>query len=173
MPFTPLHFGPGLIVKAAVPGQFSLTAYTLANIAVDLEPLFHIVRRDFPLHGPFHTLPLATLTGLLVGVGVSLVPKVCCTRSLQRADRKYPHALRAEFRLPTSILGGVLGSLSHSLIDSLIYTDFHPFAPLSVENPLYGLVAPSDLTCGLFLAGLIGVVLLALRALLIWRVGRG
>jgi hypothetical protein len=62
MPFTPLHFGPGLIVKAAVPGQFSLTAYTLANIAVDLEPLCHIVRRDYPLHGPFHTLPLATLT---------------------------------------------------------------------------------------------------------------
>ena len=171
MPFTPLHFGHGLIVKAAVPGQFSLTAYTLANIAVDLEPLCHIVRRDYPLHGPVHTLPLATLTGLLVGVAVSLVPKVFRTRSLQRADRKYPHALRAEFRLPTSIIGGVLGGLSHSLIDSLIYTDFHPFAPLSVKIPLYGLITPGDLSHGLFLAGLIGVVLLALRALLIWRVG--
>jgi hypothetical protein len=166
MPFTPLHFGPGLIVKAAVPGQFSLTAYTLANIAVDLEPLCHIVHRDYPLHGPVHTLPLATLTGLLVGVAVSLVPKVFRTRSLQ-----YPHALRAEFRLPTSIIGGVLGGLSHSLIDSLIYTDFHPFAPLSIKIPLYGLIAPGDLSHGLFLAGLIGVVLLALRALLIWRIG--
>ena len=172
MPFTPLHFGPGLIIKAAVPSQFSLTAYTLANVAVDLEPLYHILHGDTPLHGPVHTLPLATLTGLLVGVGVSLVPKVFRASSLQRADGKYPDALRAEFRLPASIVGGVLGGLSHSLIDSLIYTDFHPFAPFSVKNPLYGMIAPGDLSYGLFLAGLIGVVLLALRALLIWRVSR-
>lgn len=172
MPFAPLHFGPGLIVKAAVPGQFSLTAYTLANIAVDIEPLCHIVRRDHPLHGPVHTLPPATLTGLLVGVGVSLVPKVFRAGSLLRADRTYSHALCAEFCLPTSIIGGVLGSLSRSLIDSLISTDFHSFAPLSVKNPLYGPIGPGDLSYGKFLAGLIGVVLLALPALLIWRVGR-
>ncbi len=172
MPFTLLHFGPGLIIKAAAPSQFSLTAYTLANVAVDLEPLYHIFRGDTPLHGPVHTLPLSTLTGLLVGVGVSLLPKVLQAGSLQRTDGKYPDALRAEFRLPTSIIGGVLGGLSHSLIDSLIYTDFHPFAPLSAQNPLHGLITPGNLSYGLFLAGLIGVVLLALRALLIWRIGR-
>lgn len=171
MPFTPLHFGPGLIVKAAAPSHFSLTAYTLANVAVDLEPLYHIVRGDTPLHGPFHTLPLATLTGLLMGVGVSLLPKVFRASSLQRADGKYPDALRAEFRLPTSIIGGVLGGISHSLIDSLIYTDFHPFAPLSAQNSLHGLVTPGALSYGLFLAGVIGLVLLVLRALLIWRAG--
>jgi hypothetical protein len=172
MLFTPLHFGPGLIVKAAVPSQFSLTAYTLANVAVDLEPLYHILHGDTPLHGPVHTLPLATLTGLLVGVGVSLLPNIFRTGSLHRADGKYPDALRAEFHLPTSIIGGVLGGLSHSLIDSLIYTDFHPFAPLSAQNPLHGLITPGDLSYGLFLAGVIGVVLLVLRALLIWRAGR-
>ena len=172
MPFTPLHFGPGLIVKAAAPSQFSLTAYTLANVAVDLEPLHHIIRGDYPLHGPFHTLPLATLTGLLVGVGVSLLLKVFRTVSSKDTDRKYPDALHAEFRLPTSIIGGVLGGLSHSLIDSLIYTDFHPFAPLSAQNPLHGLITPGDLSYSLFLAGVIGVVLLLLRIFLVWRAGR-
>jgi hypothetical protein len=172
MPFTPLHFGPGLIVKAAVPSQFSLTAYTLANVAVDLEPLYHILHGDTPLHGPVHTLPLATLTGLLVGVGVSLLPNIFRTGSLQRAEGKYPDALRAEFRLPTSIIGGVLGGISHSLIDSLIYTDFHPFAPLSAQNPLHDLITPGDLSYGLFLAGVIGVVFLLLRIFLVWRAGR-
>jgi len=172
MPFTPLHFGPGLIVKAAAPSQFSLTAYTLANVAVDLEPLYHIVRGDYPLHGPFHTLPLATLTGLLVGVGVSLLPKAFRTVSSKDTDRTYPDALRAEFRLPTSIIGGVLGGLSHSLIDSLIYTDFHPFAPLSAQNPLHGLITPGDLSYSLFLAGVIGLVLLVSRIFLVWRAGR-
>jgi hypothetical protein len=169
MPFTPLHFGPGLIIKAAVPSQFSLTAYTLANVAVDIEPLYHIARGDYPLHGPVHTLPLATLTGLLVGVGVSLLPNIFRTESLHRADGKYPDALRAEFRLPTSIIGGVLGGISHSLIDSLIYTDFHPFAPLSAQNPLHGLITPGDLSYGLFLVGVIGLVLLISRIFLIWR----
>ena len=172
MPFTPLHFGPGLIVKAAVPSQFSLTAFTLANVAVDIEPLCHIVRGDYPLHGPFHTLPLATLTGLLVGAGVSLLPKAFRAVSSKDTDRKYPDALRAEFRLPTSIIGGVLGGLSHSLIDSIIYTDFHPFAPLSAQNPLHGLLTPGALSYGLFLAGVIGLVLLVIRALLIWRDSR-
>jgi len=172
MPFTPLHFGPGLIVKAAAPSQFSLTAYTLANIAVDLEPLFHIVRGDYPLHGPVHTFPLATLTGLLVGAGVSLLPRAFRAASSKDTARKYPDALRAEFRLPECIIGGVLGGLSHSLIDSLIYTDFHPFVPLSVQNPLHGLVTPGALSYGLFLAGLIGLALLVLRAWFIWRASR-
>ena len=172
MPFTPLHFGPGLIVKAAAPSQFSLTAYTLANVAVDLEPLYHIVRGDYPLHGPFHTLPLATLTGLLVGVVVSLLSRIFRAFQLQDIARKYPDALHAEFRLPTSIIGGLLGGLSHSLIDSLIYTDFHPFAPLSAQNPLHGLITPGDLSYSLFLAGVIGLVLLVSRIFLVWRAGR-
>jgi hypothetical protein len=170
MPFTPFHFGPGLIIKAAAPSQFSLTAYTLANVAVDLEPLYHIVRGDSPLHGPLHTLPFATLTGLLVGAGVSLLPKAF--RASRETIGKYPDALRAEFRLPECIIGGVLGGMSHSLIDSLIYTDFYPFAPFSELNPLHGLVAPGALVGGLFWAGVIGLALLAIRTWLIWRAGR-
>ena len=169
MPFTPLHFGPGLIIKAAAPSQFSLTAYTLANVAVDLEPLYHILRGDYPLHGPMHTLPLATLTGLLVGAGVSLLPKAFRDGP---AAEKLPDALRAEFRLPECILAGVLGGMSHSLIDSIIYTDFHPLAPFSAQNPLHGLITPNALSYGLFLTGVIGLVLLAIRALLVWRAGR-
>jgi hypothetical protein len=171
MPFTPLHFGPGLIIKAVAPSQFSLTAYTLANVAVDLEPLYHIVRGDYPLHGPMHTLPLATLTGLLVGMGVHLLPKAFRAES-KDVSKKFPDALRAEFRLPECIIGGVLGGLSHSLIDSIIYTDFHPFAPFSIQNPLHGLITPNALSYGLLLTGVIGLVLLAIRALLIWRTGR-
>ncbi len=169
MPFTPLHLGPGLIIKAVAPSHFSLTAYTLANVAVDLEPLYHILRGDYPLHGPMHTLPLATLTGLLVGAGVSLLPKAFRDGP---AAEKLPDALRAEFRLPECIVAGVLGGMSHSLINSIIYTDFHPLAPFSVQNPLHGLITPNALFYSLFLTGVIGLVLLAIRALLVWRAGR-
>lgn len=105
----------------------------------------------------------------MVGVGVSLLPRVFRASSLQRASGKYHDALRAEFRLPTSIIGGVLGGLSHSLIDSVIYTDFHPFAPLSVQNPLHGLITPGDLSYSLLLTGVIGFVLLVSRAVFIWQ----
>jgi membrane-bound metal-dependent hydrolase YbcI (DUF457 family) len=66
---------------------------------------------------------------------------------------KWFHALCAEFRLLASIIGGVLGGLSHSLIDSLISTDFHPFEPLPVKNPLFGPIGPGDLSYGKFLSG--------------------
>ena len=37
MPATPYHFGPGLLIKAAAPRQFSMAAYSLTQVVIDLE----------------------------------------------------------------------------------------------------------------------------------------
>ena len=39
MPITPFHFGPGALIKAAVPDHFSWTVFALANVVIDLEPV--------------------------------------------------------------------------------------------------------------------------------------
>ncbi|MCB1770876.1 MAG: hypothetical protein KDJ31_14465 [Candidatus Competibacteraceae bacterium] len=39
MPFTPLHRGPGLAIKALAGRRFSLLTFGIAQVAMDIEPL--------------------------------------------------------------------------------------------------------------------------------------
>jgi hypothetical protein len=39
VPFTPFHFGPGLLLEGAAPRHVSLIAFVISQVAVDLEPL--------------------------------------------------------------------------------------------------------------------------------------
>lgn len=55
MPLTPLHLGPGLAAKIAGE-RFSLTAYIIANVLIDIEPAVKLfVGSDSPLH-TLHTM---------------------------------------------------------------------------------------------------------------------
>ncbi len=164
MPFTPIHFGPGLLLKSLVPSRFSFTAFVLANVLVDLEPLYHMLRGDFPLHGPLHSLVAATTAGAIAGAGVSALAKVS-NAVLEERDPlpRLPGPLRAEFHISACMLGGLLGGLSHSVIDSFVYGDFHPLGPFSAQNPLLGLIGTDTLITWLVVAGLAGSALLLIR----------
>jgi hypothetical protein len=39
MPFTPLHMGPGLAVKAVMQRKFSLLVFGWSQVVIDLQPL--------------------------------------------------------------------------------------------------------------------------------------
>jgi len=43
MPFTPFHFGPGLVFNAAAPRQANWLTFCVANIIIDLEPAYYIL----------------------------------------------------------------------------------------------------------------------------------
>ena len=61
MPVTPFHMGPGLLAKALLGRHLSLMVFGFSQVAIDLEPLVHIVRGDAVLHGFAHTYVGATL----------------------------------------------------------------------------------------------------------------
>ena len=64
MPFTPYHFGPGLLLKAAAPRHFSFLAFSTTQVAIDLESLQYLTMGDPHVHRTMHTLPVATVAGL-------------------------------------------------------------------------------------------------------------
>jgi len=70
MPFTPLHFGPGLLAKAVFPQFFWLASFLAANILIDIEVLVYLALDDPPLHRHLHTRTWAALS--LVSSPVSL-----------------------------------------------------------------------------------------------------
>jgi hypothetical protein len=77
MPFTPFHFGPGLLVKATIPNHFSLSVFALANVAMDIEPLYRMLHHDAQLHGVTHTLIGAGFIGVATALaGRSVINRV-------------------------------------------------------------------------------------------------
>jgi membrane-bound metal-dependent hydrolase YbcI (DUF457 family) len=161
MPFTPFHFGPGLLIKGLIPARFSLSMFALANVAMDVEPLYHMLRGDAQVHGATHTL----LGAGLIGVGTAL-----WGRSILRgAWRLYE---RCSANAGTSFcitrqqawLGALLGTFSHVLLDAVMHVDVHPFLPLTDDNPWLDISCTEHVYFGCVLAGMVGLLLVLIRA---------
>jgi membrane-bound metal-dependent hydrolase YbcI (DUF457 family) len=147
-----------------------LTTFVAANVAIDLEPLYHLLRGDYPIHRSFHTVLGATTIGLLTAAAVTFVFQLALhVPSLQAALGRLPVDLRAEFSLSSALIGGAIGGASHSLLDSLVHPDVLPFAPWLSQNPFLGSAHPDALLDTLVATGAVGLVLLLFRAFLIKR----
>lgn len=64
MPFTPMHMGPGIAIKAVMQRRFSLMVFDSSQIVMDIEPLVAMMRDKGELHGLSHTVLGATVLGL-------------------------------------------------------------------------------------------------------------
>ena len=158
MPATPFHFGPGLLVKAAAPRQFSMAAYSLAQVVIDIESGYYLLQHASPVHRQAHTFALGGLIGFLCGLIVSQLGTW-----VARPRDVVPEALAAEYRHPIAVYSGIFGGIFHSLLDGIMHADIRPFRPFTDANPLYGLVSVRILYLFCIVTGLIGAVLLLAR----------
>jgi len=159
MPFTPLHMGPGMAVKALAGERFSLLAFGVAQVAMDIEPLVQMVRGAPVLHGMTHTY----LAAMVIAAAVALVAPAPCRLLLRKWNRELafvrlpwlasPQPLK---RLPV-IAGAFTGTLSHVALDSLMHGDIRPLAPWSDANGLYGLIPSSALHLACIASGALGL----------------
>jgi len=155
MPATPFHFGPGLLVKAVAPHHFSVAAYSVTQVVIDIESGYHLWHGDYPVHRQAHTFFLGGLIGLLCGLITWRVG-----RWLARPRDVVPEALQAEYRMPIAVWSGVFGGVFHSLLDAIMHADMRPFRPFSDANPLFGVVSVRTLYLFCIITGLVGAALL-------------
>jgi hypothetical protein len=155
MPATPFHLGPGLLVKAVAPRRFSMAAYTLAQVVIDLESGYYLLRGEYPVHRQAHTFFLGGLIGLLCGLIVSRVGE-----RWARPRDVIPEALAAEYRLPIAVVSGIFGGIFHSVLDGIMHPDIRPFRPFTDANPLFGIVSLQILYLFCVITGLVGAALL-------------
>ncbi len=151
MPFTPFHLGPALAIGLPLRKWLHLPTLLVASVTADIEPLLVIsLGLDYPLHGYLHTLLAAIPHGVLIGYAMSLLerPLSPLYESLLLEDGI---AGKSPF-----ILAGVMGTVSHVVLDSPLYEDIRPFYPMG-ENPLYDPSLPIYELCTLTL--LIGALL--------------
>lgn len=155
MPFTPFHLGPGLLLKGAASDRFSFTAFAAAQVAVDLEPLYFMVRGEYPIHRSLHTVWGGGAMGLAVGLSLWAVARA-------RASR-LPLALRAEVTRASAMLGGLIGGVSHALLDGLMHRDVQALRPLTETQWVLGPPGVTALHVGCLAAGALGAVILFAR----------
>jgi len=158
MPFTPFHFGPGLLVKSVVPRWFSFSAFAASQVVIDIESLYWLRRDEWPVHRVLHTIVGGALVGVAVAVGAMVVGGSFAARRLR--DRP---ALAAEARIGPALGGGVVGGVSHSLLDGIMHADIRPFRPFTSANPLLARLDVVDLHLLCVAAGVLGLVVLLIR----------
>jgi len=161
MPFTPLHCGPGMMVKALAPRQFSICVFTLTQVAMDVEVLWNGFARGALLHGPCHTYRGASVVAavcFLAGKPASELIKKTWNRAAARCANANL-AVPERTSWPASFTAAAFGAYSHILLDSMMHTDMQPLQPWSARNPLFGLIDPMLLQGLCLLLGVAGLVL--------------
>ncbi|PQJ97433.1 DUF4184 family protein [Chromatium okenii] len=159
MPFTALHMGPGIAIKALAGQQFSVLTFGIAQIAMDIEPLLGMMRGAERLHGVTHTYLAAVGIAALVAMIAPLLGRSLLRRWNRELRFYHLDWLTApETFTPVAVISGaLLGTLSHVLLDSLMHADMTPFAPWSDANPLRGWLSITALHWFCVATGLLGI----------------
>jgi hypothetical protein len=168
VPFTPFHFGPGAVLKAAAPRHFSFTVFVFTNVVIDIEPLYHMLTDSPPLHRFLHTYAGATMAAVACGV---LGPPVCSWAIRiwnGRLSEIQARWLAIEPRIPpvAAATGALAAGWSHVLLDSLMHVDMRPLAPFADGGGMSHLMTIAQLEGFCALAGALGVAALLILAAL-------
>jgi hypothetical protein len=68
MPFTPIHMGPGILIKAILQSSFSLMVFGRTQIVMDIQPLVVMITGEGHLHGFTHTYVGAVLIAIFAAL---------------------------------------------------------------------------------------------------------
>jgi membrane-bound metal-dependent hydrolase YbcI (DUF457 family) len=151
MPFTPLHIGPGMAVKAIAQDKFSLIIFGWAQILVDLQPLVVVLTHEGQIHGVTHTF----VGGAVLGAAAAASGKPMADALLNLFRKKEKPRIRISWKI--ACWSGLVGGLSHVLLDALIYPDMSPFWPFVQSSPL-DIFTSRGMTAFCIFSGLAGLL---------------
>jgi len=155
MPFTPFHLGPGLLCKGGAPRHVSITAFAVSQVVVDLEPLYHHLRGEIPLHGPLHTVLVGGAAGLAAGAAVWALGR-------RWAPTLHP-LLARDIGRGAALMGGLIGGVSHALLDGLVHHDVHALRPFAETTWVLSPSGIGMVPVACVIAGVLGALLWVVR----------
>jgi hypothetical protein len=157
MPITPFHFGPGALLHAVAPRYVSFVSFCAANVLIDIESLYNLIYRHYPVHAFFHTYIGATL------VVITMIILFLVCRSFA-ARLRLPNTFQwQQLTVKQVVIGAALGAYSHVALDSIMHHDIQPLSPFTSNNTLLGIVSLGTLHFGCMALGVLGLLVLATR----------
>ncbi len=155
MPFTPLHAGPGLLLKGLCGKRLSLLSFLASQVVIDLEPLYYMMRHQWLVHRMTHTLlGAAVVAGLVVSM-MALIRQMPRLQSMTTDD--------GECSLWGISVGALVGTWSHVLLDSIVHLDVRLFAPFNDALPFYGLLEWEQVNLLCIVSAAVGLLLHVLQ----------
>lgn len=151
MPFTPLHMGPGITIKAVMQHRLSLMVFGWSQIVIDIQPLVMMLTGQGELHGFSHTYIGATLIALFCGFTGKYLGEIGL--KLIRGQQYQPICWSVSF------LSAFIGTYSHIVLDSIMHADIAPFAPFNRDNSLQGIISIDELHVFCIASGVVGAAL--------------
>ncbi|MCV6621321.1 MAG: zinc dependent phospholipase C family protein [Cellvibrionaceae bacterium] len=153
MPFTPVHMGPGIAIKALLQGSFSLIVFGWTQIVMDIQPLIVILTGEGHLHGFSHSYVGASLLAIFSALSGKYLSEI----GLYILELNPNWEVKIAWWI--AFLSAFIGAFSHVAIDSIMHSDMEPFFPFSKENPLLGAISVEILHKLCLFGALIGAFL--------------
>lgn len=164
MPLTPYHFGVGLLIKSAAPKRISFIAFVASNVIIDFETLYYLLNHEYPIHRTLHTFTGGFFVGIIIGLLIYLFGRIIYRLLADQKDSLLQQPeIKSEFLILSTLIGGVIGGMSHSLLDGIMHRDVFPFLPFSSSQILLRLINLPVLHSACIWSGIIGIVILILR----------
>ena len=163
MPFTPIHMGPGILLKAILQSSFSLMVFGWTQIMMDIQPLIVMITGKGHLHGFTHTY----IGAILIGVVSALTGKYLSEFGLKILGVAKGQAITIKWWV--AFLSAFIGSFSHVLLDSVVHTDVEPFYPITLINNFHGFVSTEALHNFCVYSGLAGA---GIYCMVSWRINK-
>lgn len=169
MPVTPLHLGPGTVLKAGGGEYMSFTVFALSQIMMDVEVVGRLLVSAERLHG---------FTNTLGGATVVLVPAVFIGRPAYRGflDWWNRHLSPAQSKLMSvdasiswkvASVGAMLGVYSHWFLDAMMHADARAMWPFSTGNPFISWLSIGELNALCVASLIVGCCALMIR--MVWE----
>jgi len=153
VPFTPVHMGPGIFIKALLQSSFSLMVFGWTQIVMDIQPLIVMISGEGHLHGFTHTYVGAVLIACIA----ALSGKYLSELGLKILGMAKERAIHIAWWV--AFLSAFIGSFSHVLLDSIMHTDVEPFYPITLINNFHGFVSMEALHKFCLYSGLVGTAI--------------
>ena len=150
MPFTPIHMGPGILIKALLHSSFSLMIFGWTQIIMDIQPLLVLISGEGHLHGFSHTY----IGAVLLAVFSALTGKNLAEIGLKIIAVDRYQSLNIDWWV--AFLSAFIGSFSHVFLDSIMHTDVEPFYPFTLVNDFQGMISITLLHKICLYSGLVG-----------------
>lgn len=151
MPFTPIHMGPGILIKALLQGSFSLMVFGWAQIIMDIQPLIVLITGEGHLHGVSHTYVGASLLAIFSALsGKYLSEFGLLILGVSKKSNPIKIAWWVVF------VSAFIGTYSHVVLDSIMHSDVEPFYPITLHNSLYSIITIDQLHKLCLYSGIVG-----------------
>ena len=162
MPFTPFHLGPAAAIKVFAGGYFSFMLFGFTQVIIDLESLYYLIQKEWPVHRFLHTYVGAT-TVLIFSY---FVGKPICEFFLKAWNTvlspKPAHLLYINPKITrvAALSGTTIGVYSHVLLDSIMHSDITPFSPFTDTNSMLNTITVMELHIFCIVTGVFGAMTL-------------